>query len=113
MKIAKEFRWEMGHRLPDHEGLCRNVHGHSYKMSVEVTGELNANGMVVDFFELGEIVNPILDRYDHSFLCSENDKPMAEFLRSNDMKRVFVDYPTTVENICNDFTEQIGGQMKR
>ena len=40
MKIAKEFRWEMGHRLPEHFGLCKNIHGHSYKMIVEFEGEL-------------------------------------------------------------------------
>ena len=39
MKIAKEFRWEMGHRLPEHFGLCKNIHGHSYKMVVEFEGE--------------------------------------------------------------------------
>ena len=27
MKIAKEFRWEIGHRLPEHFGLCKNIHG--------------------------------------------------------------------------------------
>jgi len=50
MKIAKEFRWEMGHRLPEHTGLCRNIHGHSYRMVVEITGDVLANGMIIDFY---------------------------------------------------------------
>jgi len=41
MKIAKEFKWEMGHRLPEHFGQCKNIHGHSYKMLVEFEGEID------------------------------------------------------------------------
>ena len=41
MKIAKEFNWEMGHRLPEHFGKCKNIHGHSYKMMVELEGDLD------------------------------------------------------------------------
>ena len=61
MKISKEFRWEMGHRLPFHDGLCRNIHGHSYYMVIEIEGELNENGMIIDFYDLGKAVKPIID----------------------------------------------------
>ena len=40
MKVAKEFKWEMGHRLPEHFGNCKNIHGHSYKMIAEFEGEI-------------------------------------------------------------------------
>jgi 6-pyruvoyltetrahydropterin/6-carboxytetrahydropterin synthase len=107
MKIAKEFRWEMGHRLPFHEGLCKNIHGHSYKMVVEIIGEVNKNGMIIDFYDLGNIVKPVLDIYDHAFLCWENDEPLREFLEKQDMKRVIVSYQSTVENICADLIRKI------
>jgi 6-pyruvoyltetrahydropterin/6-carboxytetrahydropterin synthase len=113
MKIAKEYRWEMGHRLPFHKGLCRNIHGHSYKMSVEITGNLNKNGMIIDFFDLNKIVKPIIEKYDHAFLCWNNDKRVKDFLVRNKMKRVLVDYHSTVENICNDFIEKISGKLSR
>src|SRR5437868_1916429 len=58
-RIAKDFRWEMAHRLPEHEGGCRNVHGHSYRMWVEISGEPQANGMVLDYFEISAIVDPM------------------------------------------------------
>lgn len=112
MKIAKEFRWEMGHRLPDHKGLCRNVHGHSYRMVVEISGETNNDGMIIDFYELSGIIKPILDIYDHAFLCSESDKSMSDFLTGNDMKRIMVNYPSTVENICADLSNQISAKLK-
>jgi 6-pyruvoyltetrahydropterin/6-carboxytetrahydropterin synthase len=112
MKIAKEFRWEMGHRLPSHSGLCKNVHGHSYRMIVEITGDVRDDGMVIDFFDLNKVVEPIIEKYDHAFLCSRDDKIMADFLSRENMKRVFVEYPSTVENICRDLSFQIGKAME-
>lgn len=113
MKIAKEFSWEMGHRLPFHEGLCRNIHGHSYKMVVELIGEVNKSGMIIDFYDLGKVIKPIIENYDHAFLCWENDKPLREFLEKYDMKRVIVSYQATVENICNDLIQVIYKGLKK
>jgi 6-pyruvoyltetrahydropterin/6-carboxytetrahydropterin synthase len=113
MKIAKEFRWEMGHRLPFHEGLCKNIHGHSYKMIVEITGSMDENGMIIDFFDLGKIINPIIEKYDHAFLCWENDKIVKDFLEKNKMKRVIINFHSTVENICADFSHKIFKKLAR
>ncbi len=111
MKISKEFRWEMGHRLPFHDGLCKNLHGHSYYMMVEIEGELNKDGMIIDFYDLSKAIKPIIDEFDHAFLCWENDKIVKDFLETNNMKRVIVGYHSTVENICNDFTERIRKEL--
>ncbi|HPS64830.1 MAG TPA: 6-carboxytetrahydropterin synthase [Ignavibacteria bacterium] len=107
MKIAKEFRWEMGHRLPEHTGLCKNIHGHSYKCIVELEGAVNEEGMIIDFYDLGAIVKPIIDRLDHSFLCQENDTIVREFLEKNNMKIFLVDYLSTVENISKNLLDEI------
>jgi 6-pyruvoyltetrahydropterin/6-carboxytetrahydropterin synthase len=111
MKISKEYRWEMGHRLPFHKGLCRNIHGHSYRMSVEITGGLDKNGMVIDFFDLNKIVKPIIEKYDHAFLCWKGDKNVLDFLVKNKMKKVVVDYHSTVENICSDFLDKLTNEL--
>ncbi len=113
MKISKEFRWEMGHRLPFHEGLCRNIHGHSYYMVVEIEGELNDKGMVIDFYDLGKAVNPIIDEFDHCFLCWEGDNEVKKFLEKSKMKTVVVNYHSTVENICNDFAARIQNKLSK
>lgn len=113
MKIAKEFRWEMGHRLPEHSGLCRNIHGHSYRMIVEINGEVLSNGMIIDFYDLGLIVKPILEKLDHSFLVYIKDKPVLDFLKKYKMKMVVVEYLATVENICKDITEKIASEFKK
>ena len=100
MKIAKEFRWEMGHRLPEHFGLCKNIHGHSYKMIVEFEGELDKNQMVIDYYDMEKIINPVIEKLDHSYMVNKEDKTVLEFLEKVDSKKVIVDFDATAENIC-------------
>ena len=99
-RISKDFRWEMAHRLPFHEGGCRNVHGHSYRMWVELTGEPDANGMVLDYFVLKQMVDPFIQSIDHAFLCDRSDTLMCDFLDKSGLKVHYVDFPTTAENIA-------------
>ncbi len=80
MKVAKEFRWEMGHRLSEHFGLCKNIHGHSYRMIVEFEGELNEQGMVIDFYDVEKIITPIIEKLDHAFMVNINDEGVIKFL---------------------------------
>ena len=100
MKIAKEFRWEMGHRLPFHEGKCKNLHGHSYKCMIELSGEAMKNGMVLDFYDVKKIIEPIIDNLDHSFMVYKDDKELLEALTVLNSKMVVVDFQSTAENIC-------------
>lgn len=100
MKIAKEFHWEMGHRLPEHFGLCKNIHGHSYKMILTVEGEMNEHQMVIDYYDLEKIINPLVQELDHAFMVNKNDKRVLEFLNQVNSKKVIVDFDATVENIC-------------
>ncbi len=113
MKIAKEFRWEMGHRLPNHPGLCKNIHGHSYYMIVEIEGEVMPNGMIIDFYDLGLIVKPILEKLDHAFLVYSKDKKVLDFLKKNKMKMVVSEYLATVENICEDITCRVVKEFRK
>lgn len=107
MKIAKEFRWEMGHRLPFHNGKCRNLHGHSYKLLVEFEGDLDSTGMVMDYYDVKEIISPIVDNLDHSFLVYKEDKKLIDALENLESKKIIVDYHTTAENICTYFLDKI------
>ncbi|MBI5731038.1 MAG: 6-carboxytetrahydropterin synthase QueD [Ignavibacteriales bacterium] len=100
MKIAKEFTWEMGHRLPFHTGKCKNLHGHSYKCLIELTGDPDKNGMVMDYYDLKKVVEPILDELDHAFMVCKKDIEMIEALEKLNSRKVIVDFETTAENIC-------------
>ncbi len=107
MKIAKKFHWEMGHRLPEHFGLCKNIHGHSYKMIVEFEGELDEQGMVIDFYDVEKIINPIIEKLDHAFMVKDDDEITVEFLEKLDSKKVVVDFFATVESICIYISDKI------
>ncbi|MEN3027216.1 MAG: 6-carboxytetrahydropterin synthase [Chlorobiota bacterium] len=113
IRIAKEFRWEMAHRLPFHTCGCQNVHGHSYRAVVTLEGEPDARGMVLDYLELARLVEPILQRLDHAFLCSEDDEPMVRFFQQHpELKVVFVPFPTTAENIAQWLLEQLASELR-
>ena len=107
MKIAKEFHWEMGHRLPEHFGLCKNIHGHSYKMIVEFEGELDKNQMVIDYYDVEKIIKPVIEKLDHSYMVNKDDKILLEFLEKVNSKRVVVDFYATAENICTYLLNEV------
>lgn len=68
ISVCKRFEFCYGHRLPGYDGKCERLHGHNSVVEVEVTrssGKSPYPSMVVDFRDLKEIVNPILDRLDH------------------------------------------------
>lgn len=99
--ISKEFHWEMGHRLPFHSGGCENIHGHSYVMRVELEGDIDDKGMVVDYFDVKATVQPLVDLMDHSFLCAESDEVMRAFFDKNPTLKVnYVAFHSTAENIA-------------
>lgn len=104
--VSKEFRWEMGHRLPYHE-TCKNVHGHSYRMVVEVTGEPDAGGMVVDFGVISDVVKPILADLDHSFMVDPSDTLMLDLLAASGLKATKVAFHSTAENIAVWILDQV------
>lgn len=79
LTITKEFVFHAAHRLylpslSEEENLslygkCSKLHGHTYRLQVSVSGELNEYGMIIDFHDLKKIVTEtIIDRYEHSFL---------------------------------------------
>lgn len=101
----------MAHRLPFHDGGCRNIHGHSYAMIVELSGEPDANGMVMDYFDLSAICEPLIKEIDHAFLCDNTDEEVKTFLVKTGYKAVFVDFSTTAENISSWFYERLANML--
>ena len=82
VSITKKFEFEAAHKLPDHPGKCKNLHGHSYKLEVTVSSDqLNDQGMVMDFGDLKVIVNEhIINILDHSLLNDLFPVPTAEIM---------------------------------
>lgn len=81
-RLQAEFHFAAAHRLPFYDGPCFRMHGHNYKLLVQVEGLADArSGMVLDFVDLERIVRKIvLDRCDHHTLNDFMENPTAEHL---------------------------------
>ncbi len=112
-KIAKEFKWEMSHRLSFHEGPCKNVHGHTYRMVVEIEGTLDQNSMVLDYYHVERIIRPMINKLDHAFLCDEDDDLMINFLNENGFKLHIMPTVTTAENMVSYFLDIFAPEFKK
>ena len=80
--ISKEFVFDAAHKLPGETyGKCNNLHGHTYKLIVTVSGQITKDGWVMNFSTLKEIVKSlILDNVDHSYLNDFYKMPTAEIM---------------------------------
>ena len=107
IRVTKRFHFEMAHTLYEYDGLCRNIHGHSYNLEVTLTGVPRnepghpKDGMVLDFSDLKEIVkSKIVNRFDHSLMVNNRiPDSQKELLRKTTERMIVVDFQPTSENI--------------
>jgi 6-pyruvoyltetrahydropterin/6-carboxytetrahydropterin synthase len=103
--IRKEL--PIGHRLMNHDGLCKNLHGHNYVFEVAVIGKIeNHTGMVMDYAELKQWLAPLWDKLDHALVLQEGD-PFIELLWDKNKwktKLVVLSDPPTAENFAKFVT---------
>lgn len=120
IRITKQFTFETGHALYGYDGKCKNVHGHSYKLSVTVIGSPISDvnnvkyGMVIDFTDLKKIVKEeVVDQFDHATVFNQNTPhiELAKELKSRDHHVILVDYQPTSENMVIDFAERIAKRL--
>ena len=120
IRITKQFSFETGHALYGYDGKCKNVHGHSYKLSVTVAGipltdASNVKfGMVIDFGDLKKIVKEeVVDQFDHATVFNQNTPhvELANELKNRGHHVILVDYQPTSENMVIDFAERIKNRL--
>ena len=81
MLITREFTFDAAHHLTNYYGKCENLHGHTYKLSITLEGEVQSNGLLIDFVVFKRIVKKqVLDRIDHKNLNDILENPSAENL---------------------------------
>jgi len=116
IRITKQFSFETGHALYGYDGKCRNVHGHSYKLSVTVIGEPISDtshvkyGMVIDFGDLKKIVKEeIVTVFDHATVFNKNTPhvELAKELKDRGHNVLLVNYQPTSEMMVIDFANKI------
>lgn len=120
IRITKQFSFETGHALYGYDGKCKNVHGHSYKLSVTVIGKPIVDrsnvkfGMVIDFTDLKKIVKEeIVDQFDHATVFNETTPhiELAKELKTRGHHVILVDYQPTSENMVIDFAQRIKNRL--
>lgn len=124
--VSKEFQWAMAHMLDGHEGLCKNLHGHEYKLIVTVNRRheqvLEApghpgDGMVVDFKMLKNIVKKkIVDPLDHALMLNQYSTDAFELSLLNlcqihDKKYQLVNFRPTAEHMVHYFARILKDEL--
>ena len=115
VRISKEFNFDMAHALLGYDGLCKNIHGHSYTLVVTVVGvpiddpDSPQDGMLIDFKDLKGIIRKhIIERFDHALvLNSATPADAVAVLQTHYDKIVLLDYQPTTENMISDFAAGI------
>lgn len=80
----------------NHQGKCKNLHGHSVKASVTIKQEyLDDQSMVCDFSDIKESVESYINTYlDHNFLLHKKDPIIPMLKQQNERFLVLEDHPT-------------------
>jgi 6-pyruvoyltetrahydropterin/6-carboxytetrahydropterin synthase len=109
----------MAHALWGYDGLCKNIHGHSYVLKVTVSGKPIEDtgdkklGMVIDFGDLKRVVNKyIVDVFDHSLILNEK-APVEKFTGMDEMfdRKTWFDFQPTAENLVIYFADILLAQL--
>jgi len=121
IRVSKEFRWEMAHALWHYDGLCKNLHGHSYILRVTVKGPINKNtsdaklGMVIDFGDLKQLVNQnVVKLFDHSVVLNK-DMNVPELNNIDELfDRIhYLPFQPTAENLVCYFAKIIKDKLPK
>lgn len=117
IRITKEFTFEAAHFLPGYDGLCANIHGHSYRLFVTVKGrpaqELRDPklGMVMDFGLLKQVVEEqIVSRLDHSLMVRSDQAEVVAALGGRFKVEAF-DFQPTCENMLVWMASRLTGAL--
>ncbi len=106
-KIAKEFQFDACHMLDGHNGKCHNLHGHTYRLIIEISANLIEQGssadMVMDFADIKQTVKQhVIDKLDHAFLYNQhnnNESQIADLLQKMQRKTFAFSCRTTAEGM--------------
>ena len=128
ISITRRLEFDSGHRIPNHDGQCRHLHGHRYAIEVTLTGEVADHpgkaddGMVLDFGDIKRLTNQyVVEPWDHAFLVAREDEALVAFLASlPNHKTVIMEHVPTVENLATTafailqpvFNQAFGGRLQ-
>ncbi|MCB9224771.1 MAG: 6-carboxytetrahydropterin synthase [Crocinitomicaceae bacterium] len=115
LRVSKIFEFETAHALWGYDGKCANIHGHSYVLTVAISGPVIndpnhvKNGMIMDFGDLKKIVKKeIVDVYDHCLLVRANTPHAGYADVETAFKKIWLtDFQPTCENMLIDMVKRL------
>ncbi len=114
--VTKTIKFDAAHVLTNHQGLCKNLHGHTYRVDVSVTqAEDDASDMVIDFKDLKHIAAEVVcERFDHAFIYntkSEGEREIAAVVERHGMRTVAIPFRSTAENLAKLFFGELKSRI--
>ena len=114
VSVTKRFTFEMAHALHCHDGMCAQIHGHSYVLDVTLRGMPRQepgdpkDGMVMDFAELKLFVNDaVIAYYDHALVLHETDRAAVDGNHELFARVRFTSWQPTCENVLLDIVDRL------
>jgi len=112
-KITREYTFDAAHLLPGYNGKCAHLHGHTYRLLVQVSGEVSDevgnsdDAMVMDFADLDAIVKPLVSKLDHRFIAKGDEWPCNAARLAGVDDVFYMGQRTTAENIAGWFAHWV------
>ncbi|MBK8474137.1 MAG: 6-carboxytetrahydropterin synthase [Sphingobacteriales bacterium] len=119
VRVTKKFSFDMAHALYGYDGDCKNIHGHTYYLSITLIGTPIADtdnvklGMVIDFSDLKQAVNAaVIDQFDHALVVYQH-APYAHdpLLREHFDRFIVTPFQPTCENLLLHFVALLKDQF--
>lgn len=111
MEIVKRIDWHMAHRIYAYNGLCGNLHGHTYRLDVALGGDVSPDtGMVEDFTDLKKRILGVLEVFDHATVLWQRD-PLAEALLPYSTRLLLLSHNATAENMVQYFYNKLSENL--
>lgn len=114
--LKTEQSFDSAHFLADYVGKCRNIHGHRWRVIIEIQGDAllasgEKRGMLVDFGDLKNDLKKLADELDHSLIIESGSLKDAtmEALRDEEFRIVEFPFRPTAENFAKYFYDRMSG----
>jgi 6-pyruvoyltetrahydropterin/6-carboxytetrahydropterin synthase len=82
-------------------------------MDVKLKGDIAAGGMLLDYYDIHQIVKPIIEEMDHGFMVQKSDSVILEFLQTNNFKHFVIEKAPTAENITEILLERLAPAFRK
>ena len=114
--VTKTVKFDAAHVLTNHQGLCKNLHGHTYRVDVSVAqAEGDVRDMVIDFKDLKRLAEEVVcSRFDHAFIYnteSEGEREIAAVVERYGMRTVAIPFRSTAENLAKLFFKELKARI--